>query len=424
MKRLGIKILGSIVAVIILLQTNMYVIAVESTSDLKDQQSAINNEKKEAEDDLKEVQAQKSETVKQVEELSTQISNYETQIEELNGQISTLNTKIEESEKKLKKAQEDYTKQEKLLEDRLVATYEAGETSYLDFILSSESITDLISNYYLVTELATNDTELLEKIQKQKQEIEQAKKELEANKQQLATSKASKQGITTQLQTAKNEKNQQVAQLSEDEQKLQQRIEELRQANQSIDSKIKAAQAAIEAARKQQLQQQKQQQLQQQNSGGASSGSASSGTTSSSNANPTGTTGSKGFIYPVPSGYTAITTGMYYSSGSYHGAIDFGSGGINGQPVYAVADGYVVTSERLNGSYGNYILIAHYNGLYTLYAHGQDGSRTVSAGQTVKQGQQIMRVGSTGNSSGPHLHFEVRLSPGLYSNRVNPTAYL
>ena len=419
MKKLGIKILGSIVAVIILIQTNMYVIAVESTSDLKEQQSAINNEKKEAEDDLKEVQAQKSETVKQVEELSTQISDYETQIEELNGQISALNTKIEESEKKLKKAQEDYSKQEKLLEDRLVATYEAGETSYLDFILSSESITDLISNYYLVTEVATNDTELLEKIQKQKQEIEQAKKELEENKQQLATSRASKQGITTQLQTAKNEKNQQVAQLSEDEQKLQQKIEELRQANQSIDSKIKEAQAAIEAARRQQLQQQKQQQLQQQNNG-----SASSGSTSSSNVTPTGPTGSSGFIYPVPSGYTRVTTGMYYSSGSYHGAIDFGSGGINGQPVYAVADGYVVTSERLNGSYGNYILIAHYNGLYTLYAHGQDGSRTVSAGQTVKQGQQIMRVGSTGNSSGPHLHFEVRLSPGLYSNRVNPTAYL
>ncbi|MCI8444139.1 MAG: M23 family metallopeptidase [Clostridia bacterium] len=115
---------------------------------------------------------------------------------------------------------------------------------------------------------------------------------------------------------------------------------------------------------------------------------------------------------------------MYYSSGQYHGAVDFGSGGINGQPIYAVADGYVVTSTRLNGSYGNYILIAHYNGLYTLYAHGQDGSRTVSAGQTVKQGQQIMRVGNTGNSSGPHLHFEVRTSPGTYSNRVNPMNYL
>lgn len=421
MKRLALRIWGIIVVVMMLLQANMYVIAVESTSSLQNQQSAINNEKKEAEDDLKEVQAQKSETVKQVEELSTQISDYETQIEELDGQISGLNTKIEESEEKLEKAQEDFTKQEKLLEDRLVATYEAGETSYLDFILSSESITDLISNYYLVTEVATNDTELLEKIQKQKQEIEQAKKELEGSKQQLATSKASKQSVATQLQTAKSEKNQQVAQLSEDEQKLQQRIEELRQANQSIDGKIKAAQAAIEAAKRQQ--QQKKPNVGT-SSGSSTTGGASTTGSGTSGSATSGSVGSSGFIYPVPSGYTRVTTGMYYSNGSYHGAVDFGSGGINGQPIYAVADGYVVTSERLSGSYGNYILIAHYNGLYTLYAHGQDGSRTVSAGQTVKQGQQIMRVGSTGNSSGPHLHFEVRTSPGLYSNRVSPMSYL
>lgn len=421
MKRLALRIWGIIVVVMMLLQANMYVIAVESTSSLQNQQSAINNEKKEAEDDLKEVQAEKSETVKQVEELSTQISDYETQIEELDGQISGLNTKIEESEEKLEKAQEDFTKQEKLLEDRLVATYEAGETSYLDFILSSESITDLISNYYLVTEVATNDTELLEKIQKQKQEIEQAKKELEGSKQQLATSKASKQSVATQLQTAKSEKNQQVAQLSEDEQKLQQRIEELRQANQSIDGKIKAAQAAIEAAKRQQ--QQKKPNVGT-SSGSSTTGGASTTGSGTSGSATSGSVGSSGFIYPVPSGYTRVTTGMYYSNGSYHGAVDFGSGGINGQPIYAVADGYVVTSERLSGSYGNYILIAHYNGLYTLYAHGQDGSRTVSAGQTVKQGQQIMRVGSTGNSSGPHLHFEVRTSPGLYSNRVSPMSYL
>ena len=66
----------------------------------------------------------------------------------------------------------------------------------------------------------------------------------------------------------------------------------------------------------------------------------------------------------------------------------------------------------------------HDNGLFTLYAHGQDGSRTVSVGQRVKQGQQIMRVGTTGNSTGPHLHFEVRVSPGLYANRRNPLNYL
>ncbi|MCI8411082.1 MAG: peptidoglycan DD-metalloendopeptidase family protein [Clostridia bacterium] len=408
MKKLSLKLIGVLIIGIMILQSTV-VIAASSINDLKSEQQNNSNKINNVEKEKEEIQQQKSETVKEVEEITSQISEYESQINELDQKISNLNSKIKESEEKLNKAQEDYTKQEELLNARLVATYEAGETSYLDVLLSSESITDLISNYYLVTEVATNDTELMEKIQKEKEEIEKAKTELEINKKELDTSKADKQGVTTKLQASKSEKNAQVAKLSEDEKKLQQQIDELNKANQSIDGKIKAAQEAIRKA----------QEAQNKNNANSNNGNSNSGgsggTTSSS---------SSGFIYPVPSAYAKITTGLYYSSGQYHGAVDFGCGGINGQPVYAVADGYVVTSERLNGSYGNYILIAHYNGLYTLYAHGQDGSRTVSAGQTVKKGQQIMRVGSTGNSSGPHLHFEVRKSPGTYSNRVNPQIYL
>ncbi len=408
MKKLSLKLIGVLIIGIMILQSTV-VIAASNINDLKSEQQNNSNKINNVEKEKEEIQQQKSETVKEVEEITSQISEYESQINELDQKISNLNSKIKESEEKLNKAQEDYTKQEELLNARLVATYEAGETSYLDVLLSSESITDLISNYYLVTEVATNDTELMEKIQKEKEEIEKAKTELEINKKELDTSKADKQGVTTKLQASKSEKNAQVAKLSEDEKKLQQQIDELNKANQSIDGKIKAAQEAIRKA----------QEAQNKNNANSNNGNSNSGgsggTTSSS---------SSGFIYPVPSAYAKITTGLYYSSGQYHGAVDFGCGGINGQPIYAVADGYVVTSERLNGSYGNYILIAHYNGLYTLYAHGQDGSRTVSAGQTVKKGQQIMRVGSTGNSSGPHLHFEVRKSPGTYSNRVNPQIYL
>ena len=155
------------------------------------------------------------------------------------------------------------------------------------------------------------------------------------------------------------------------------------------------------------------------NNSGSNSGS-NGGSSGGGISNPS----TSGFIYPVPTGYTTITTGMYYSSGSYHGAVDFGTGGISGQPVYAVADGVVITAKALTTSYGNYIIIMHRDGLYTLYAHGQAGSIAVSEGQYVKQGQQIMRVGNTGNSSGPHLHFEVRTGNGLYSNRVDPRPYL
>ena len=405
-KSIIIKMLGMLIVTIMLLQTTSVFAA--NVNDLNNQKASNQEKINETQKEKEEVAAEKKKVTAEVEKLNTQITDYENQIDELDSKISDLNSKISESQSKLNKAEEDYINQQKLLESRLVAIQEAGETSYLDFLLSSEDITDLISNYYLISEIATNDTQLLENIQKQKEEIKKAKEELESSKRELDTSKASKESVSVQLKTAKNDKDKQVAQLSEDEKKLQSKLDELRQANRSIDSQIQAAQEAVR--RYQEQQKQKQQ------SSSSSSGSGSSGGTTKA--------GSSGFIYPVPSGYTRVTTGMYYSSGSYHGAIDFGSGGINGQPVYAVADGYVVTSTRLSGSYGNYILIAHANGLYTLYAHGQDGSRTVSAGQTVTQGQQIMRVGSTGNSSGPHLHFEVRTSPGTYANRQNPLNYL
>ena len=406
-KSIVLKMLGMLIVTIMLLQTTSVFAA--NVNDLNNQKASNQEKINETQKEKEEVAAEKKKVTAEVEKLNTQITDYENQIDELDSKISDLNSKISDSQSKLNKAEEDYTNQQKLLDSRLIAIQEAGETSYLDFLLSSEDITDLISNYYLVSEIATNDTQLLDNIQKQKEEIKKAKEELESSKRELDTSKASKESVSVQLKTAKNDKDKQVAQLSEDEKKLQAKLDELRQANRSIDSQIQAAQEAIRRY------QEEQKRKQQQTSSSSSSSSSSGGTTKA---------GSSGFIYPVPSGYTRVTTGMYYSSGSYHGAIDFGSGGINGQPVYAVADGYVVTSTRLSGSYGNYILIAHANGLYTLYAHGQDGSRTVSAGQTVTQGQQIMRVGSTGNSSGPHLHFEVRTSTGTYSNRQNPLNYL
>lgn len=391
------KLIGIILIVILMLYANVSIANNDYTSELN--QKAENNKKineiKEKEQQLENI---KDETLKEVEKLNIEINDYQKQIDELNVKISDTNKKISETEEKLKKAQDDFDKQEKLLKARLVAAYEAGETSYLDVLLSSENITDFISNYYLITEVATYDAELLDKIEKEKQEIAKAKETLEQSKKELDTQKSSKQSVSLQLQTSKNNKNKYVSELSEEQKSLQAKIDQLRKDNESLDATINAKRAAVAA-------------WQQKQSGGGSSGGGSySGGTSSS-----------GFIKPVNS---YVTTGMYYSSGGYHGAVDFGAGGVNGMPVYAVADGYVVMTRALTTSYGNYIIIAHANGLYTLYAHGQAGSIAVSEGQTVKQGQQIMRVGSTGNSTGPHLHFEVRTSPGTYSCRVNPMSYL
>ena len=413
MKKIFAKILGGLIIIIFILQFNVMVYADEIT-DLQNQQASNAEKLQDAEDQKEQVTQEKSEALKQVEAIESEIADYESQINELDTKISDLNNQITDAENKINQKQEDYDNQQELLEKRLVATYEAGETSFLDVLLSSKSLTDLISNYYMISEVAEADMNLMQSIENEKKEIEDAKATLEQSKQELDSSKSEKESMSVQLQSAKEEKNAYVAQLSSEEQDLQQQIDELAEANKSIDAEIQQKQAEM----------QKKLEEYKNASSSSSSSSGSSGSSSSGTSTGGGAVSSSGFIYPVPSAYSRITTYMYYSSGQYHGAVDFGSAGINGQPVYAVADGIVYTAKALTTSYGNYIIILHDNGLYTLYAHGQAGSIRVSEGQYVSQGQQIMNVGSTGNSTGPHLHFEVRTSPGLYDNRVNPVNYL
>lgn len=413
MKSLGKKIISGLLVLIILCSANISLAVNEQELNSKKQS---NNEKiTEVEEEKEKVQEIKDETVKEVAKLDAQIDEYQSQINSLDNQISEANNKIADANAKLEKAQSDYEEQQETLEERVVALYEAGETTYLDALLSSSSsITDFISSYYIVAEIAESDLELLNEIDRQKTEIENAKQELENSRNQLTSAKESKEQVSSQLQNTKNEKSKYVEQLSEQEKQLQAQIDEIRQANVAIDQQIKEYQAELERKRKEEEEKKKQE-----NSGTSGSNSGSN----SGSSTPTNPSAS-GFIYPVPAAYAKVTTGWYYSDGRLHGASDFGSGGIEGQPVYAVADGEVVLTAALTTSYGNYILIAHDNGLYTLYAHGQAGSIAVSKGQRVKQGQQIMRVGNTGNSFGAHLHFEVRTSPGLYANRKNPINYL
>lgn len=416
MKKYVLKMLAITIATVIV--SNYNIVLAANTNTLKSEKESNNQEIKNAQSDLKEVQKEKSETLSEVQALDSKITTYETKIEELEDKISGLNSDIESAEEQIKQAESDYEKNDTLLAERLILMYEDGNTSYLDFLLSSRGLTDFLSKFYMISELASYDTDLLEQISNKKQQIQEQKEKLENNKNELATSKTEISKTQSELETAKTEKNKQVAQLSGEEKEIQTKIDQLKEDNKKIDAEIAAAQAKIQAeiARRQKEEQAK-----------ATASAQNNNSTGSSNSNNTGsntstTASSSGFIRPV-NGYS-VTTGWYYSSGSVHGAVDFSGSGIYGKPVLAVADGIVVTTQSLTTSYGNYIIIAHYNGLYTLYAHGVAGSIVVSPGQTVTQGQQIMKVGSTGNSSGPHLHFEVRTSPGKYANRVNPLKYL
>ena len=392
MKKISLKILGVLTIIIMFAQVNVFA---ATKSELKENSSDTDKKIEEAKEELEGIQAEKSETLKQVESLITEISSYESEIDKLDEQISKLNNDIKDAENKLNQKQEDYKKEKELLEKRLVATYEAGETSYLDVLLSSSSLTDLISNYYFVTEITRNDKELMEEIKKEEEEIEKAKTTLENSKSELNNSKAMKQSKATQLKQAKNQKDSYVSKLNEDEKNTQEQLEQFERDKRDI-------QAQLAAIAKKEAEQ-----------------AANSG---NSNNNITNNPSASGYIRPIV-GYGITCGWMGYAN---HTGVDFSGAGISGKPILAAKSGTVVTSTALknsNGtyrSYGEYIVINHHDGTMTLYAHGAPGSRLVSVGQKVSQGQQIMSVGTTGNSTGYHLHFEVRVN-GV---PVNPAPYL
>ena len=409
MKKQSLKVFSILIILIVVLQTTSVFAATNTV--LNSQKSENDKKITEKQSNLEDVKEEKSETQQQVNDLSSKISEYQSQIDELDSKIGDLNSKIEEAQNQLQQKQEDYEKNKKLAEERLVVMQEEGDTSYLDFILKSSSLTDMISNFYLSSEVANADIELINKIDNEKKEVEKAKTELEDSKRDLDTSKAEKQGVSTQLQATKNEKSAQVAKLSDDQKQIEEELDELQEANKQIQKEINANvakyQAQIAALNKK-------------NNSSSKNNSSNNSGNSGNSGNYNGG-GSGVLARPVASG--SITAGMYYPSGSYHGAIDYGVPA--GTPVYAAADGVVIKTANLTTSYGTYVVIQHANGLQTWYAHGTSGSICVSEGQTVSRGQQIMKSGNSGHSTGAHLHFEVRVAPYNYNTcRVNPTNYM
>ena len=352
-----------------------------SSSDLKD----IDEQIEEKSSELAGVKGKLSENLNQINELNAEISTVQNDIDDLQSKIDSLTSQITTKDANIKEQEEKYATQKDLLDKRLVALYESGSTSYLDMLLSSDGLADFISKYYTIEVLAESDQELLTKIDNTKKQIENEKASLEAAKAEIQTSQAAIVEKKNTLAASKKQKSAIASTLSEEEKILEQQLEEFEEDKRRIQKELAAL-------------------------------------ASKNNITPVAPSAA-GYISPL-AGKTksSITTG--YGAYKGHTGVDFACA--SGTPIYAVKSGTVVTSTALRNSsgnyksYGEYIVIDHHDGTMTLYAHMYPGSRLVSKDQNVSQGQQIGSVGTTGNSSGNHLHFEVRIN----GRCVNPTAYL
>ena len=286
--------------------------------------------------------------------------NAQSELDELNIKITQLQNSVDEIEEKLNVAEEKYQKQKAILEARLVAMYESSDVQYLDVLLSSKNVSEFLSNYFLITELANYDTELLEEMKSKKDEIELAKEKLDNEKEQLATMKENQTKTAKIMENTKTVRENYIAKLSDQEKEIQSKIDEYNARFNEIINEILAL--AVQG-------------LDTQNIGGE-------------------------LAWPVP-GYTRISskygmrthpiTGVY----KLHTGVDISAP--MGADFVAANDG-IVTKAGYNSAYGNMVIIDHGGGISTLYAHGSE--IMVKVGDTVKRGETVvLKVGSTGYST-------------------------
>lgn len=341
-----------------------------NTTDLQTQREDLQNQLNEANNNLEDVQSNLSENLQQVEKLDEKIATAEEQLAEQEGKITELKNSINEIETQLNTITEKYNKQKELFEQRMVAIYEAGETQYLDIILRSRNLSDFLSSYYVITQLAEADENLLNELEDKKKTIDLSMQKLENEKEELATIMENQTRTTRTLQNTKKMRESFIEKLSDEEKELQNRIDEINTQYEEINRQILAL---------------AQQGIYTEYIGGE-------------------------LAWPVP-GYTRITSKyamrVHPITGQYklHTGVDIGAP--EGADFIAVNDG-IVTKAGFNTAYGNMVIIDHGGGISTLYAHGSE--ILVEVGQSVKRGDAVLKVGSTGYSTGPHAHFEVRIN--------------
>ena len=373
-----------------------------SYASLEDDKKDVENKINEAKNELSDISENKDEAETELQKLTTQVNEAQKQLNVLKAQIDELNASIDEKQKQIEEEEEEIERKDNLLKERMVALYEAGETSYLDVLFNSENLLDFLSSYSLIQQIVETDTALIEELEQKKLQLENDKADLEKSKSKVEEKEAEQKIQRAQLVALQEKKQSEINKLSEEEKQKQNELDEYNAKLNEIDNAIAEA---LENAMKEE-----------ENNSGSTGGNGSSfdGT----------------FAWPLDYSPRRVTSRMKYRWGRWHKGIDIGTNAEIGKRVVAAASGTVVYSAYQSGSsssagYGNYLIIYHGNGFCTLYAHMD--SKAVSTGQRVSQGQLIGYSGNTGGVA-PHLHFEIRRATSVGdffgNNWLDPLDYL
>lgn len=383
------KFLGGCLVLAIMAGTIIPVGATEITNKKK-QLSAVRSKAQQTRQQLREYKVQERNVLTDLAEIEKNIDGKKEQLEDLNSQLKRTQHNVNLTKADLEKAQQRLNEQMDMLNARLRDTYKNGNTSYLEVLFGSEDFADFLSRLDYLALIIKQDVALLHEIEKQKARIEIEKKRLEKKKQAIMEIQDVVEAKKEELASEEDQKKDILSHIQQEKVAYEQALNELEQTSNQLQSMIRRLQAQAARPRLDQ----------------------------SKNGYRVPVHGTGRMMLPVsgpitsPFGYRVHPI---FKTKKLHTGIDISNG--YGNPVRAADSGQVIYAGWMGG-YGQVVVIDHGGGISTLYGHCS--ALLVHEGQQIEKGQVISRVGSTGFSTGPHVHFEVRVN----GTPVNPMGYL
>ena len=385
------RLVAALLSGVVLCGTPAYIMAEDE--DLTNQLDSIQqqvNQQNAAKADAETVIGSVSEQLRQIEE---QLRQATAELGTIKEQRVAVENDITLNERQLAEAQKRLEGRESVFYKRVRDIYINGRLSYLDVVIGSKDFSDFANRLEVLKRIIDSDITLINEIKKERADIEAHKQKLEADRAKLVELEKAALAKQAEIEQKKAERNVVLQKAQNDRATAMQAIEELNASSAQVSAMLKERQAARAAA--------------------AAAASAAAQSSGGQGASDNWVQGTGQLGWPV-SGEITSPYG-YRVHPIYHSGIDIGVD--EGTPVHA-ADGGVVVWSGWMGGYGYAVVIDHGNGLSTLYGHNSE--LAVDEGQSVAKGQVISYAGSTGNSTGPHVHFEVRVN----GDPVDPMGYL
>lgn len=387
-KRLSICILAILIVFCMVGQ-----VLASDIDDKKNELKNVNEDKRSTQQQLKNIKDQQNEVFSQLEVIEKDLEQKEEELVQVQKQLEENEKELEITKAELEEAIRKADEQKKLMDARLRVMYMNGPYGMLELLIGADSINALIARLETIEKILEFDTGVLHTMRELQQQVEDKKLELEQKQQEILENKENISKQKDEIENKKKEKQKFLNELQEQEEKHEQIIKELEQEAAKLEKTIKDLQ-------------EKEKQKQQGSRGGDRYNNGALG-------------------WPVPGWYN-VTSGYgnryhpIFKHWSMHTGIDIGCP--YGTNIVSAGDGVVLFagwySSGYGNVYGNVVIVDHGGGLATFYAH--NSKVVVSPGQNVKKGQVIAKAGSTGLSTGPHLHFETRIN----GNHRNPWNYL